>query len=728
MKEHAKKWAQKLLCGVVMAAMALALIPNNAGTGTVYAAADIVKDRNNTCLGTSAIAAPAAATADSAWSGSYVYFGNGIKFRVLAPTTDQYGGTTMLLDSDRVLFTRGFDDDSNIWYDENAGVSCELRDYLNGDFLAGSFTEPERAAIAKSQAASPDLDEKIFVLDAKEASNGVYGYNASSGAVRSRIKYSGGSAAAWWLRSAGSGDPSKADYVKSDGGMDAQSVDNSTVGVAPALNIDRSSIVFSTRVKDPGADGSGAEYKLTILDEKLKIAVPDGQKVVATGKTITIPYLISGEDAANARRASVLILDGKNEDILFYEALSGVFSYSAAAAGIFTLPDNLDLSDWGTGYHVYILAEATSYDFDKTDYASERVSVPSPQTYVVTYHVDNGTWSDGTTEDITETVAEGSSPARIPTDMIASYGFEGGAWDTNPSGATITGPKTFTYTFDAIPTYTVTYEVVNGTWSDGATAPQTETVMRDESPASVPTDMIASYGFEGGAWDTNPSGATITGPKTFTYTFDAIPTFTVTYEVVNGTWSDGKTAPQTETVMRDESPASIPTDMIPSSGFKGGSWDTDPSGAAITGDTTYTYTFDEIPVYTVTEGGDGSWTKGSGEGITLTVKRSIDDGNCFSHYQKTLIDGTEVSVSAEAGSTVISISAETLEALDSGTHAVKVVFDDGEVQTALTLADAPELPPTGDDARPALWTALLLSGILCLAGVFTFGRKRVAEN
>ena len=37
----------------------------------------------------------------------------------------------------------------------------------------------------------------------------------------------------------------------------------------------------------------------------------------------------------------------------------------------------------------------------------------------------------------------------------------------------------FTYTFEEIPTYTVTYKVVSGTWADGTTADKTETVADD---------------------------------------------------------------------------------------------------------------------------------------------------------------------------------------------------------------------------------------------------------
>ena len=78
-----------------------------------------------------------------------------------------------------------------------------------------------------------------------------------------------------------------------------------------------------------------------------------------------------------------------------------------------------------------------------------------------------------------------------------------------------------TKTFSLIPSYVVTYKVVNGTWSDDSTADKTETVLSGSKPANVPTGMKASSGYTGGAWDTDPSDATITGATTFTYTFTA---------------------------------------------------------------------------------------------------------------------------------------------------------------------------------------------------------------
>ncbi|MDO4797379.1 MAG: hypothetical protein Q4A01_05075 [Coriobacteriales bacterium] len=95
---------------------------------------------------------------------------------------------------------------------------------------------------------------------------------------------------------------------------------------------------------------------------------------------------------------------------------------------------------------------------------------------------------------------------------------------------------------EAIPTYEVTYRVVNGTWSDGGTADKTETVQSGSRPASVPDGMKAAEGYEGGAWDTDPAAATITGATTFTYTFTkkdvAVPDASVTAHVRRIGWMD----------------------------------------------------------------------------------------------------------------------------------------------------------------------------------------------
>ena len=345
-------------------------------------------------------------------------------------------------------------------------------------------------------------------------------------------------------------------------------------------------------------------------------------------------------------------------------------------------------------------------------------------TYTVTYKVENGTWSDGGTQDKTETVQKGSKPADIPTGMTASAGYTGGAWDTDPAGTVITGDTAFTYVFDAIPTYTVTYKVKNGTWSDGGTQDKTETVQSGSKPADIPTGMTASAGYTGGTWDTDPAGAEITGAKTFTYTFDAVPTFTVTYKVANGTWSDGGTENKTETVQSGAKPADIPSGMTASAGYTGGIWDKDPAETSIAGDMTFTYSFEAFD-YIVSGGADGAWTADSGADFTLTVKRSVNDSECFAHFTGVELDGSPLNAdgyTAKAGSTIVTLKAAALQKLSVGNHTVKILFDDGSAAAALTVREAPATPPTGDEGGLGMWIALTC--LSCMGFFFMILQKQ----
>ena len=386
-------------------------------------------------------------------------------------------------------------------------------------------------------------------------------------------------------------------------------------------------------------------------------------------------------------------------------------------------------------------------------------------TYTVTYVVVNGTWADGTATDKTEEVEDGQSPAQIPTGMIASEGFEGGAWDTDPATATITGTTTFTYTFTEkqpptpVTKHTVTYIVVNGTWADGTTADKTEEVEDGQSPAQIPTGMIASEGFEGGAWNVDPNGATITGTTTFTYTFTAkqpptpVTKYTVTYIVVNGTWADGTATNKTEEVEDGQSPAQIPTGMIASEGFEGGAWNTDPNGATITGTTTFTYTFTakqppqpSTISYTAKDGSGNTiqsvtWQKGSGKDLDLTFKRSEDDHLTYGLFGSLEIDGVMVGSAyygAAEGSLRLSIKPEYLETLSVGDHTIKVNFQDGSTTVKLTVTAAatnPDTsandvtsPKTGDESNLALWSSLMFLSLAGLLVVVVTAKCRRKER
>ena len=349
-------------------------------------------------------------------------------------------------------------------------------------------------------------------------------------------------------------------------------------------------------------------------------------------------------------------------------------------------------------------------------------------TFNVTYSVVNGTWSDGTTADKTETVQNGSAPASVPSGMIADSGFTGGSWNADPSSATITGDTTFTYTFEAIPTYTVTYSVVNGTWSDGTTADKTETVQSGSTPASVPSGMIADSGFTGGSWDTDPASATITGDTTFTYTYAAKTpiSYTVTFNVENGSWNNGVSDAQTVTLTGYEGDIlTLAASQIPAVGsnpdatYKAGFWDTTPTaGMEITADTTFTYTYVEentAPItYTNTEGEGSNYTLGTNGTLTFRFSRSENDAETINHFTGIKVDNIEVSSSNytySAGSVIINLKPEYLQTLSVGQHTLTAMFDDGgDVTVNFTIVAAAQNTPTPTPAPTPAGTAIASTG------------------
>jgi hypothetical protein len=94
-----------------------------------------------------------------------------------------------------------------------------------------------------------------------------------------------------------------------------------------------------------------------------------------------------------------------------------------------------------------------------------------------------------------------------------------------------------------------------------------------------------------------PSGSSSYVPPTVSYT--------VTFRVVNGAWNDGtrdnKNVTLTGYYTLILSPGQIPAvGTKPDEGYKAGSWDTVPE-TLVTGSTTYTYTYEEKPVATITK-------------------------------------------------------------------------------------------------------------------------------
>ena len=433
---------KKGLAILLTAAIVVGLMP---GTGTLQAQAEelgVAKTTSTTKtiagLGTSVIVDPTAPANDTdEWKGSYVYYGNydadgdgtaePVKYRVLdASTTDfSAGGTTqtMFLDCDSILYFQKFDNDGAANVDgkkANDWSISDVKSSLNGNgFLnkEGVFTTAEKNAIAASNVDSHVLTtnsttgvnvaswtqsnvvnyvaltgEQIFLLDAEDVSNGAYGYSMTDESTENRKKTGSSGAYFWWLRSAFNDYDDRAGYVNGNGGISDNRVSHSFSGVSPALNLNLSSVLFSSVISGTAGE-TGAEYKLTLKDTEKSVKLTEGRIVTkASDGTITVPYTYidkenatekekvnqisvmitdkayDAEKVANAQEAQILYY-GALQDIKNAEGTSSTVAEASTGTGTFALPSSLT-GTLGTDYHIYLLAEHVNAD-NSTDYASE---------------------------------------------------------------------------------------------------------------------------------------------------------------------------------------------------------------------------------------------------------------------------------------------------------------------------------------------------------------------
>ncbi len=282
--------------------------------------------------------------------------------------------------------------------------------------------------------------------------------------------------------------------------------------------------------------------------------------------------------------------------------------------------------------------------FTYTYFAKEKISRD------VTFQVVNGSWNDETTTAVPVTLEglEGDT-LTLPADKIPAVGaepaknYKEGSWDVTPVGdMVITQDTIFTYTYAAREpiSRTVTFQVVNGSWNDETTTPVPLTLEGLEGDTlTLPGDKIPAVGnkpndkYKEGSWDVTPvADMEITQDTTFTYTYAAKGniSWTVTFQVVNGSWNNESTEALSITLEGLEGDKlTLPEDKIPAVGAKpadghqAGLWNTEVSaGMEITQDTTFTYTYNEIEKISraVTfQVVNGSWADGSTGDKTVTL-------------------------------------------------------------------------------------------------------------
>ncbi len=299
--------------------------------------------------------------------------------------------------------------------------SSSINSYLNSDdFLDKIFTPAEQGAIANSYQDShpirtnlflgerlilvgnylettPLTGEKIFLLDVDDVLNRNYGYIDIVGSalnsynnIRARqkklISYfdpdnynddDNRNYRRYYLRTNAISveDTYTIASVHEYGWMNSESREPDyqhkwTYGISPALNIDKSDILYATCIS--GVPGEvNAEYILTFIDPDLKLQASAN----VTGNTVTVPYDFNSNYAGQSQ-ISVLITDKEYSDpdsnILYHETLDTVEGTSANGSATFTWPEGTVTGTCGTDYHVYIIAETVN-----GQYESRSSSIPT---------------------------------------------------------------------------------------------------------------------------------------------------------------------------------------------------------------------------------------------------------------------------------------------------------------------------------------------------------------
>lgn len=128
----------------------------------------------------------------------------------------------------------------------------------------------------------------------------------------------------------------------------------------------------------------------------------------------------------------------------------------------------------------------------------------------------------------------------------------------------------------------------------------------------------------------------------------------------------------------------------------------------------------------ITAGANGSWQKGTKDGLTFTSNAA------YKHFQKVQVDGKDLDASnytVKEGSTIVNLKTEYLETLSVGKHTLAIVSETGTATTefnvkAAAVTDDTQSPQTGDDSNIALWIAVLLAAGTALTGTAVYSRKR----
>lgn len=166
-------------------------------------------------------------------------------------------------------------------------------------------------------------------------------------------------------------------------------------------------------------------------------------------------------------------------------------------------------------------------------------------------------------------------------------------------------------------------------------------------------------------------------------------------------------------------------------------------------------------MYMVTEGAHQKVIRGNA--AKFVVKLVVDDGSenppvsandkdTYGKFTEVVLDGKALTggYTKASGSLILTLSAETVSALENGSHNLEFHFTDGLAETGFTLADAndpsaspsgdpsagptakptadPNVPRTADDNHPALWVLLAAASLMGALAMLMKERRRQSRQ
>ena len=142
----------------------------------------------------------------------------------------------------------------------------------------------------------------------------------------------------------------------------------------------------------------------------------------------------------------------------------------------------------------------------------------------------------------------------------------------------------------------------------------------------------------------------------------------------------------------------------------------------------------------ITAGANGSWQKGTKDGLTFTSNAA------YKHFQKVQVDGKDLDASnytVKEGSTIVTLKTSYLETLSVGKHTLAIVSETGTATTEFTIkaaasandrnpanpnGEATESVQTGDNTNMMLWIVMLFVSASILGIAVYEKRKKHMEN